>query len=91
MSQSQRVITGEPFTSEEGDSAIWADITAKIAALEQGGKINPQESQALYDAAQRALLEAFKPAYNAILSWQASDIDNVSSKAKGVWLFRMGD
>ena len=91
MSQSQRVITGEPFTSEEGDSAIWADITAKIAALEQGGKINAQESQALYDAAQRALLEAFKPAYNAILSWQASDIDNVSSKAKGVWALPNGE
>jgi uncharacterized protein (DUF885 family) len=91
MSQSQRVITGEPFTSEEGDSAIWADITAKIAALEQGGKINAQESQALYDAAQRALLEAFEPAYNAILSWQASDIDNVSSKAKGVWALPNGE
>ena len=91
MSQSQRVITGEPFTSEEGDSAIWADITAKIATLEKGGKINAQESQVLYDAAQRALLEAFKPAYNAILSWQASDIDNVSSKAKGVWALPNGE
>lgn len=90
MSQSERVITGEPFTSEEGDSAIWADITAKIAALEKNGKIDAKESKALHDAAQRALHEAFKPAYDAILSWQASDIDNVSSKAKGVWALPNG-
>ena len=90
MSQSQRVVTGEPFT-REGSSAIWADITAKVDSLEKDGKIDPSRSAELKESARTALLESFKPAYDAILAWQSSDIDNVSDIANGVWALPNGE
>lgn len=77
ISQSERVINGEPFDGE-GASALWTDITAKIGALHDAGEITEAQATELTAASRNALLTRLLPAYEEIISWLQSDLGNVS-------------
>ena len=90
ISQSERVISGEPFDSE-GSSALWSDITGKIKALHDAGEITEAQMSELTGAARAALLTSLKPAYEEVIGWLQSDLSNVPTEAKGAWALPDGE
>lgn len=83
LDQARKVITGAPFTEGE-DSAIFADVNRKIDALVESGALQPEEADALRDAASAALLEKFKPAYDRLIAWVETEVPLADEIATGV-------
>ncbi|KCZ56230.1 hypothetical protein HY29_09260 [Hyphomonas beringensis] len=75
IDQSQKVITGAPFTEGE-DSAIYADAKGKIAALVETGKVSEADGDAMLEDVETALLDHFKPAYDNIIAFAEEDMAN---------------
>ena len=75
IDQSQKVITGAPFTEGE-DSAIYADAKGKIAALVETGKVSEADGDAMLEDVETALLDNFKPAYDNIIAFAEEDMAN---------------
>lgn len=90
ISEIDRVIDGAPFT-DEGETALWTDITGKLTALTESGAISEPRAAELLEQARTALLEQFEPAYNDIRSWLVADLDNVSDQAEGAWSLPNGE
>ncbi len=83
---SRNVITGAPYDDSGEDSSLWADIQAKVAALE----LEPAQSEQLLADARKALLEVVKPAYERLiaeLEVQAA----LAPDADGIWKFDNGE
>jgi uncharacterized protein (DUF885 family) len=83
LQQARALIQGEPFGGE-GEAPLWADANAKIEALQKDGKIDEAKAKELRDATRQALLESFKPSYDALISWFESDMPNTDAEANGV-------
>jgi uncharacterized protein (DUF885 family) len=83
LQQARALIQGAPFGGE-GEAPLWADATAKIDALQKDGKIDDAKAKELRDAARQALLERFKPSYDALIAWFESDMPNADAEATGV-------
>jgi uncharacterized protein (DUF885 family) len=62
---------------------MWADAKAKVAALKEAGKIDDARAAELQAAAEAALVEKFKPSYDALIQWLEADIANTDAEAKG--------
>ena len=77
-----RVLTGAPF-SATGDSALFADGKAKIAALQTAAKVTPQEATALTEQLRVAMVDTMKPAYDRLAAWVAEDKVNASATPQG--------
>ncbi|RAN36869.1 DUF885 domain-containing protein [Hyphomonas pacifica] len=75
IDQSQKVITGAPFTEGE-DSAIYADAKGKIAALVETGEVSEEDGEAMLEDVETALLDDFKPAYENIIAFAEEDMAN---------------
>lgn len=90
ISEAQRVTSGAPFDGGE-DSALWADITAKIGNLLEAGVIDRAQADAFRDESRAALLTRFKPALDEIVAWLDADFANVSEVAKGAWSLPNGE
>ena len=84
IQQSRALIVGAPFGAGAGDSPIYADANAKIAALVAAGKITAARGDELRAAAAAALTERFKPAYEALIAFGESDRANSPEVATGV-------
>ncbi len=86
QSSSSRVllITGAPFGGD-GDSPLYADVNAKLAALVAGGKIDVARAEELRAAAAAALIGSVQPAYEALIAWAEADRANSDEIATGVW------
>ena len=89
IKQASALIAGAPFGGE-GDAPLWADAKAKIDALVEGGKIDEARGDELKTAAQTALNEQFKPAYDALIAWFEEDMPNADETATGVWKLPQG-
>ncbi|MDB9918181.1 DUF885 domain-containing protein [Pseudomonadales bacterium] len=89
VSQIQRVTRGAPFT-DEGTSALWADITAKVDALVLAESITVVEAEALKAEAKTAILQSMEPAYDRINAWLEADRDSVPDTATGAWALPEG-
>jgi uncharacterized protein (DUF885 family) len=83
IEQSRALIRGAPFGGA-GQAPIYADATAKIAALVEQGKITPARAEELRQAAATALTERLEPAYAALIAWAQSDRANSDEIATGV-------
>ena len=83
IQQSRALISGAPFEGE-GVSPVWADAQAKVDALLEAGKIDPAKADELKAAARTALLEQWKPAYDALIAWAEEDKANADTVATGV-------
>ena len=84
IDESTKIITGAPFDKSNSDSAVWADIKAKVADLQKKGKLNEAKASAILDAARAALTGPFRAAYEDVIAWQKEDRLNAPEKASGV-------
>jgi len=85
-----RVLTGAPF-SATGDSALFADGKAKIAALQTAAKITPEEATALIEQLRAAMVDTMKPAYERLAAWVAEDKVNASPAPQGAGALPNGE
>lgn len=83
IEQARSVITGAPFDAG-ADSALWADLQAEIEGLVTKGVITPSRTLAMRNAARDALLAHVKPAYEALVEWVASDLQQAAVNPQGV-------
>ncbi|CAN5674444.1 DUF885 domain-containing protein [soil metagenome] len=83
LEQARGVIRGAPFAGE-GDAPLWADALAKIEGLQKAGKIDAARAEQLRGSARQALLEHFKPSYDAMMAWFEKDMANADVVATGV-------
>lgn len=90
ISEAGRVTSGAPFDDQE-DSALWADITAKIDNLLESGEIDQSQADSFRVESRNALLTRFAPALDEIVTWLEADFENVSDVAKGAWSLPNGD
>ena len=84
IEQSRALITGAPFGGT-GDSPLYADANAKLAALVAADKIDAARAETLRAAAATALMERVSPAYEEIIAWADADRANSDEIATGVW------
>ena len=89
IAQSRGLITGAPF-EEKGDSPVWADAKTEIDALLKAGKITEPEAERFRAAARQALLDKFKPSYNALIGWFEQDMRNADAQARGAGALPQG-
>lgn len=90
ISEAGRVTTGAPFDDQE-DSALWTDITVKIANLLESGEIDQSQADTFREESRSALLTRFEPALDEIVNWLETDFENVSDVAKGAWSLPNGE
>ncbi|QIB64819.1 DUF885 domain-containing protein [Kineobactrum salinum] len=83
---SRNVISGVPFTEEGGNSTLWEDFQAKVAALD----IEQDSREQLLDEARRALVDVVQPAYEKLIAALEKQAEN-APEADGVWKFTNGD
>jgi uncharacterized protein (DUF885 family) len=84
IEQSRALLTGAPFGGA-GDSPLFADADAKIAALVAGNKISAARADELRAAAAAALTDRLGPAYEELIAWAETDRANSDEVATGVW------
>ncbi|MCH9690439.1 MAG: DUF885 domain-containing protein [Gammaproteobacteria bacterium] len=82
IEQSQKLITGAPFTTGE-DAPLWAGAKSQIKTLLEAQKINAAEADALTTAAQKKLTEKFLPAYQHLITWLQADMQQAAAEPQG--------
>ncbi len=82
LDEVRRITTGAPFTTE-GDSALFADATAKLARLRTAGKIDAATQGRMLGAVTAAMTGEMKPAYDRVAAWLAADRANAAADPKG--------
>lgn len=90
LSQSQRVIDGEPFTDGE-PTALWLDINSKIDSLVAAGQMDETGADEYRTAFSTAMLEDVESAYQSVIAWLSSDKGKVSDEAQGAWALPDGE
>jgi uncharacterized protein (DUF885 family) len=90
ISQITRILTGAPF-SEDGVSALWADISAKLEKLRESGGVSKEQASVLSQSAREALLTSVKPAYDEILAWLSADREFAGETARGALALPNGE
>ncbi|HUR21466.1 MAG TPA: DUF885 domain-containing protein, partial [Vicinamibacterales bacterium] len=81
---STKIITGVPFDDSGKDSDVWADVQAKIAALQKKGAIDDARAKTMLAAARTALTGPFKAAYAELIAWEKEDMAKAPDKTLGV-------
>jgi uncharacterized protein (DUF885 family) len=84
IDESQKVITGAPFDESGTDSAVWADVKAKVGDLQKKGAIDATRAEAMLAEARAALAGPFKAAYQELIAWQREDRARAPEAASGV-------
>jgi uncharacterized protein (DUF885 family) len=84
IDESTKLTTGAPFDNSTTDSALWADLKAKIADLEKKGGLDAAKAKALQDDARAALTGPFRTAYQNLIAWQKEDRTKAPAKTSGV-------
>lgn len=83
LQQSRALVTGAPFDGE-GEAPLWTDAQGKIAKLLEDGVIDEEQAEIMRGEAREALVNEFKPAYDALISWLDEDRANADEIATGV-------
>jgi uncharacterized protein (DUF885 family) len=89
-SEVKRVLTGAPFGGK-GDSALFADGKAKIAALVKAGKATADEGKAFEAQLAAAMKDKMKPAYDRLSAWIAEDKKNAPAEPIGAGQLPYGE
>ncbi|MCC7176891.1 MAG: DUF885 domain-containing protein [Acidobacteria bacterium] len=84
IDESTKIITGAPFDQSGTDSAVWADVKAKVAGLQKQGALDEAKGKALLEDARAALTGPFRGAYQDVIAWQKEDRLNAPEKTSGV-------
>lgn len=91
LKQARSIITGAPFTEDETDSSLLADVKAKLAALKNDKLISDEQHTELMQSAKTALLESFAPSYENLIGFLTDDIANTSEQSQGIHANPNGD
>ena len=83
------VISGAPFGAG-ADSPIWADVKSELKTLVDDGKLTADEAKAIETAAQAALIDKLKPAYERVVAWLTEDRANTPEQATGASALKDG-
>lgn len=89
--EARAIITGAPFTDSETDSSLWGDTSSKVSALVTSGAITQEQGDELLANAKTALMSDLGPAYENLIAFVDSDIDNTSEQPQGVHANPNGD
>ncbi len=81
LESSRNIISGEPFTSGKGESAIWEDFKTKVGRLPT---IDGNTKDKLIAEARAALLETVKPAYEKLIAKLEAQ-SQIATEDDGVW------
>ena len=84
IDESTKITTGQPFTETGPDSAVWADVKAKIADLQKKGALDEARATAMLADARAALTGPFKAGYDTLIAWQREDRAMAPEKPSGV-------
>jgi len=84
IDEATKLISGVPFDASGEDNTIWANANVKVDALLEKGTITDAEAEQMKVAAKDALLNAWKPAYEALIAWQQEDVANAPLLSSGV-------
>jgi uncharacterized protein (DUF885 family) len=84
IDESTKIITGAPFDKGSTDSAVWADVKAKVADLQKKGTLDEAKGRAILDEARAALSGPLRSAYQDLIAWQKEDRLNAPEKTSGV-------
>ncbi len=90
LQQARAVITGIPFTDGDG-SALWISASGHIDALVESEKITVEEADAYRESVRAALLGDFKDAYESLIAWVESDIEQTGEQPSGVAVLPNGE
>ena len=83
LEQARAVITGAPFS--DGDvAALWSDANRKIDGLLESEMITAEQADAYREAAREVLIGDFKDAYERLIAWVESDIEQTDEASAGV-------
>ncbi|KTG24570.1 hypothetical protein AWR38_03100 [Idiomarina sp. WRN-38] len=85
ISDSKNIITGAPFDDSE-PSALWEDFTSKVEQLE----LEESQREELLAAAEKAMLESVKPAYQDLITAVEGIAEQATTK-DGAWKFPDGE
>ncbi|MEW6996695.1 DUF885 family protein [Colwelliaceae bacterium BS250] len=91
IEQATNLITGQPFTDSEQDSALWADANRKVQALVTNNTITQEVADKLLENTKTALNEKFLPTYQKLIAWFEVDIVNADKIATGVGKQKNGE
>lgn len=78
---SEKLTSGAPF-GPGPDSALWADVKAKTAALVKSGKLTQGDADTRLAQAREAIL-ALKPAYDRVVAWATRSLPTAPSGRVG--------
>ena len=81
-SEAQNVITGAPFGPGPA-SPLWGDLNTKIGFLLASDRANDGQAAAWKTAAEAALKDKVKPAYERLIAWLNEDMPNAPSGKVG--------
>jgi uncharacterized protein (DUF885 family) len=82
LEQARAVITGAPFS--DGDvAALWSDANRKIDGLLESEMITAEQADAYREAAREVLIGDFKDAYERLIAWVESDIEQTDEALAG--------
>ena len=84
IDQSEKIITGAPFSDSEEDAPLWGDVKRKLGQLVAQEKIDQARADELQASARAALLENFQPSYQALIDWVTEDLPNTAEDPTGV-------
>ncbi|WP_459209160.1 DUF885 domain-containing protein [Aquimarina rhabdastrellae] len=85
IDDSRNIVKGKPFDTSKDESTLLADFKGKIAAIE----LSDEEKQNLIAAAEKALNESVKPAYDQLISALEAQ-KAVATTDDGAWKFPNG-
>ncbi|MDP3492196.1 MAG: DUF885 domain-containing protein [Hyphomonadaceae bacterium] len=81
-SEAMNVITGAPF-GPGASSPLWDDLNTKIGFLLASDRANDAQAAAWKTAAEAALKDKVKPAYERLIAWLNEDMANAPSGKVG--------
>ena len=89
LTQARGLVTGAPFQGS-GEAPLWTDVKSEIDTLQKAGKIDEKAAEQLRTSARQALVDKFKPSYDALIAWFEEDMKNTAAEAKGVGALPQG-
>jgi uncharacterized protein (DUF885 family) len=80
--EAKNIITGAPFEAG-ADSPLWEDFNTKVGFLLASDRANDAQAAAWKTAAEAALKEQVKPAYERLIAWLEADMAQAQSGKVG--------
>ena len=85
LSDARNIITGYPFDdTPDAPSPLYKDISDKLDALVADGETDRETADAILANAETALIESVEPAYEELITFLESDLENANTD-DGAW------